>query len=153
MKLHFLAFICAVTITSCAQKEDKAAPKTTDPLIGTWHLVLSKSIAKGVTTTTTPPAGQEMIKMFNGTNFAFFTHDLQKGKIANPVYESGSGTYKLTGNDYIEHLAYCNYREWENRDFNFTLEFKGDTLIQKGIEKIEKLHINREIIEEYVKVR
>ncbi|SDD28223.1 hypothetical protein SAMN05216464_101292 [Mucilaginibacter pineti] len=153
MKLYFLAIICAVAITSCIQKENKTALKTTAPLIGTWHLVLSKSITKGVTTTTTPPADQEMIKMFNGTHFAFFTHDLQQGKVANPVYESGSGTYKLSGNDYTEHLAYCNYREWENRDFKFTLEFKGDTLIQKGIEKIEKLHINREIIEEYVKIR
>lgn len=145
MKSSFLLLICAVIVTSCK--------KTNDPLTGTWHLVLSKSITNGKTAVTTPPKDQEMIKMFNGTDFAFFTHDLTQGKGASPIYEAGSGTYKLSGNDYAEHLVFCNYREWENRDFKFTVEFKGDTLIQKGIEKIEKLHINREIIEEYVKVR
>jgi hypothetical protein len=153
MKLSPSLLICAIVIASCTQKETKVEQKNDQPLIGSWHLISSKSITKGDTTITTPPKDQEMIKIFNGTDFAFFTHDLKKGKVAKPVFDSGSGTYTLSGSNYAEHLAYCNYRDWENRDFNFTVQFKHDTLIQRGIEKIDSLNINHEIIETYVKAR
>jgi len=154
MKLNLFCLICATTvITSCNQKETKTEQKAVQPLIGTWHLISSKSITKGDTTVTTPPKDQEMVKIFNGSDFAFFTHDLKKGKVSKPVFDSGSGTYTLEGNNYSEHLAYCNYRDWENRDFKFTVKFKNDTLIQSGIEKIDSLNIDHEIIETYVKLR
>ncbi|MES2427223.1 MAG: hypothetical protein V4560_09625 [Bacteroidota bacterium] len=153
MKLQSLAFIGAVILSSCNQPDKKAETKVDQPLIGTWHLINSKAITKGDTVITTPSKDEEMVKIFNGTNFAFFTHDLQHGKTAKPVYSSGSGTYTLAGSDYTEHLAYCDAREWENRDFNFTVQFKGDTLIQSGIEKIDSLKIDRTIIETYIKVK
>ncbi|MEN0056080.1 MAG: hypothetical protein AAGC65_20550 [Mucilaginibacter sp.] len=155
MKLNLFCLACAIVITvSCTQqKETKTEQKAPQPLIGTWHLISSKSIAKGDTTVTTPPKDQEMVKIFNGSDFAFFTHDLRKGKVSKPVFDSGSGTYVLEGNNYSEHLAYCNYRDWENRDFKFTVKFKNDTLIQSGIEKIDSLNIDHEIIETYVKLR
>lgn len=153
MKVKSCLFIGLIIATSCQQKETKVEKKTDQPLIGTWHLVSSKSITKGDTTVTTPPKDQEMVKIFNNTDFAFFTHDLKKGKVAKPVFDSGSGTYTLQGNNYSEHLAYCNYRDWENRDFKFTVQFKNDTLIQSGIEKIDSLNIDHEIIEIYVKMR
>lgn len=153
MKLYYLAFAFAAILSSCNQKETKPDQKTGQPLIGTWHLINSKAITKGDTVTTTPSKDEEMVKIFNATNFAFFTHDLMHGKTAKPVYSSGSGTYTLTGNDYSEHLAYCDAREWENRDFKFTVQFKGDTLVQSGIEKIDSLKIDRIIIETYVKVK
>ena len=153
MKLTFSLLICMAAITSCQQKEIKTEQKPDQPLIGTWHLISSKSIEKGDTTVTTPPNDQEMVKIFNGTDFAFFTHDKKMGKVTKPVFDSGSGTYTLVGNNYAEHLAYCNYRDWENRDFKFTVQFKNDTLIQSGIEKIDSLNINHEIIETYVKLR
>ena len=68
-------------------------------------------------------------------------------------FDAGSGTYTLDGEAYSEHLAYCNYREWENRDFHFNLRVHNDTLIQTGIEKIDSLNINQEILEIYVKKR
>lgn len=153
MKVKFCLFISLIVATSCQQKETKADKKPDQPLIGSWHLISSKSITKGDTTVTTPPKDQEMVKIFNGTDFAFFTHDLKKGKVDKPVFDSGSGTYTLQGNNYSEHLAYCNYRDWENRDFKFTVQFKNDTLVQTGIEKIDSLKIDHEIIETYVKMR
>jgi hypothetical protein len=153
MKLYYTVLICAAVLSSCKQKETKADSKPDQPLIGTWHLINSKSITKGDTVTTTPSADEEMVKIFNGTNFAFFTHDKMHGKTAKPVYSSGSGTYTLAGNDYAEHLAYCDAREWENRDFKFTVQFKGDTLVQSGVEKIDSLKIDRIIIETYVKLK
>jgi hypothetical protein len=153
MKALFFLFICIATITSCKQKDASVDKILHQPLIGTWHLISSKSIKKGDTVVTTPPKDQEMVKIFNGTDFAFFTHDKKAGKVATPVFDSGSGTYTLLGNNYTEHLAYCNYRDWENRNFKFTVQFKHDTLIQRGIEKIDSLKIDREIIETYVKLR
>src|ERR1044072_3116759 len=126
MKVKFCLFISLIVVTSCQQKEPKVLKKPDQPLIGSWHLISSKSITKGDTTVTTPPKDQEMVKIFNGTDFAFFTHDLKKGKVDKPVFDSGSGTYTLQGNSYSEHLAYCNYRDWENRDFKFTVQFKND---------------------------
>ncbi|MDN5289576.1 MAG: hypothetical protein JWR38_5850 [Mucilaginibacter sp.] len=153
MKLISLLLLSTLAISACTQKETKVEQKPDQLLIGTWHLISSKSITKGDTVVTTPPKDQEMVKIFNGTDFAFFTHDKQKGKVAVPVFDSGSGTYTLSGNNYAEHLAYCNYRDWENRDFKFTVQFKHDTLIQSGVEKIDSLKIDHEIIETYVKER
>ena len=153
MKIKSLILLCTLAVTSCTQKKSEVDKVLPQPLIGTWHLVSSKSITKGDTVVTTPPSDQEMVKIFNGTDFAFFTHDKKMGKVAKPVFDSGSGTYTLLGNNYAEHLAYCNYRDWENRDFKFTVQFKHDTLVQRGIEKIDSLHVDHEIIETYVKIR
>lgn len=153
MKLLFPLLICVIGISSCQQKETKTEQKPDQPLIGSWHLISSKSIQKGDTAITTPPKDQEMVKIFNGTDFAFFTHDLKKGKTKNPVYSSGSGTYTLRDSDYSEHLVYCNARDWENLDFKFTVKFNGDTLTQTGIEKIDSLKVDHIIIETYVKLR
>ncbi|MEE1946966.1 hypothetical protein VRU48_17715 [Pedobacter sp. KR3-3] len=105
--------------------------------------------------TTYPVKGeiQETLKMFNGSHFSFFTHDLEKGKVKTPAFSAGAGTYSLSGNAYSEHLIYCSYRDWENTKFKFTLTLKNNTLIQKGIEKIDSLNVNHEIIEVYVKVK
>lgn len=139
-------------VTACTQKSntDTSTPK----LQGSWQLVSSQKIVKGDTTTTTPVKGQEMIKIFNDTDFAFFTHDVNKGKDSTTaVYSSGSGTYTLKDGKYHEHLIFCTHREWEGNDFDFNLVVKQDTLIQSGIEKIESLNIDQQIIETYVRKR
>ncbi|WP_184549939.1 lipocalin family protein [Mucilaginibacter sp. FT3.2] len=153
MKLNHFTFICAIVLASCTPKENKTEPKAEQPLIGTWHLISSKSITNKDTAITTPSKDEEMVKIFNGTNFAFFTHDLLHGKTAKPVYSSGSGTYTLSGDDYTEHLAYCDARDWENRDFKFKVKFSGDTLVQTGIEKIDSLKVDHIIIETYIKLK
>lgn len=136
-----------------AQK--KAASLKNSSIIGTWKLVSSKKITNKDTVLTYPIKGevQETLKMFTGTHFSFFTHDLEKGKAKKNVFSAGAGTYALSGNAYSEHLVYCSHRDWEDSKFKFTLTLKGDTLTQKGIEKIENLNINHEIIEVYVKVK
>jgi hypothetical protein len=92
-----------------------------------------------------------MIKIYNETHFAFTQHDLNKGKIDTPSFSSGAGTYTLKGNDYTEHLQYCTARAWEGHDFSFKLTIHNDTLVQKGIERLDSLKINREIVETYVR--
>jgi hypothetical protein len=141
----------AFALVSCGEKAPVTSPAL--PLNGTWKLMYSKMIENGDTLDTYPVPGQEMIKLFNGSHFAFFKHDLRKGSDSTAIYESGAGTYQLEGNKYEEHLQYCNYREWEDRHFSFTLDLSGDTLVQRGIEKIDSLHVNHEIVEAYIRLR
>jgi hypothetical protein len=152
MKLKLLLSILPViALSAYTIQKTSSGSIPSNKLNGTWRLVSSKVVTNGVSETTFPVKGQEMIKMFNGTHFAFFKHDINKGKGGSAIFESGSGTYSLSGNEYSEHLAYCNYRDWEDRDFKFTVQLQRDTLIQRGIEKIDSLNVNHEIIEVYVK--
>ena len=49
------------------------------PLEGTWQLVAATSTEKDSTKSTFNP-DVKMIKIINGTHFAFFSHDLNQGK-------------------------------------------------------------------------
>jgi hypothetical protein len=152
MKITFLPAALVFCLISCNEKTDTKI-ETEPSIAGTWSLVSSRVITKGDTVSTFPVKGQEMIKIFNDNTFAFFKHDLNGGKGEAAIFDSGAGTYELKDEDYSEHLAYCNYREWENRDFKFKLKVKNDSLIQTGIEKIDSLNINQEIVEIYVRKR
>lgn len=150
MKINALILLSSVCFVSCNNTESKvnAAPLK---LNGTWQLKSSVAITNADTVNTSPGKGIETIKIFNDTHFAFFTHDLNQGKDSSSVYSSGSGTYSLTGENYEEHLEYCTARAWENHNFKFKLSLNNDTLEQRGIEKIDRLNINREIIETYIR--
>jgi hypothetical protein len=122
-------------------------------LSGTWKLVSSKSITKKDTVDTSPAKGIETLKIYNDTHFTFFTHNIDKS--ATPTYDSGAGTYTLSGNKYTEHLKYCSEREWENHDFNFTIQLKQNSFTQRGVEKVDSgsVHIDHIIIETYLRVK
>ncbi|WP_224751019.1 lipocalin-like domain-containing protein [Mucilaginibacter pankratovii] len=154
MKIKFL-FIPLVALAACKQPsaEKTIVDVPITPLQGTWKLISAVKIIKADTAITYPEKGQEdeMIKVINGDHFAFFKHDLKKG--GKPIFDSGAGTYSLTGDNYTENLQYCNYREWEGHSFNFKVSFKGDTLQQKGIEKIDSLKIDQEIVETYIRIK
>jgi len=138
-------------MAACGDKKTITDEPAASSITGNWELLSSKVIAKGDTLVTYPVNGQEMIKMFAGNHFSFLKHDTRQGKGDTAVFDAGAGTYELKGEDYTEHLQYCNYRDWENRDFHFKLVNKGDTLIQTGIEKIDSLDINQEILEIYIR--
>ncbi|PSL24994.1 hypothetical protein [Chitinophaga ginsengisoli] len=153
--MKYLPFIAiAMSLLSCSQQQEASSAATsTSPLTGTWKLLSAKSIQGKDTTITAPVAGQETIKIFNDSYFAFFTHDLNHGADSTATYGSGSGTYTLVKDVYSEHLEYCSYRGWENKDFSFVMQVSKDTITQSGIEKIDSLNINHEIVETYVRIR
>lgn len=152
-RLSLLLLPALFQFMSCTENTGKNKTETAEiSLSGSWKLISAKTITGKDTVSSYPVDGQEMIKIFNGRDFAFFKHDLKRGKGPGAVFESGAGTYQLAGEDYQEHLAYCSYRDWENRDFKFKLTLKNDTLIQKGIEKIDSLNVNHEIVETYTKI-
>lgn len=155
LRLPFAIGLMVLAFVSCGEKKT-VVTALESPLTGTWKLAYSQLIKNGDTSSTYPVKGkeQEMIKIFNGSHFAFFKHDLSKGSdSATADFGSGAGTYTLSGDQYTEHLQYCSFRSWEDQRFSFTLTIKNDTLIQRGIEKIDSLNVNHEIVEAYIRLR
>ena len=155
MKKQILLITTLIILVSCStsvQKNDTA--QITIPIQGTWKLLTGTLIEKGDTTITDYTKDKEFIKIINDTHFAFLSHDLNKGKdSATAAFSSGGGSYSLADSIYTEHLEYCSDRQWEGNSFEFTVSITGDTLTQKGIEKIENIGVNRINIEKYVRLK
>src|SRR5688572_16832177 len=142
MKIRTVYALVACLLWSCDSPKNTAQQKQ-DPsaLEGTWQLMSGTIIEKGDTTFTDYTGNQSMIKIINATHFAFLNHDLKKGKDSTAAFSAGGGVYTLDGNQYTEYLEYCSAREWEGNTFQFTVTVEGDTLTQRGIEKIENLGV------------
>jgi hypothetical protein len=145
----FLAFI--ILLASCGQKTNSPVSTSAVPIIGTWKLISGTLIENGDTTITGYTKNVSFIKIINETHFAFLQHDLSHGKDSSAVFVAGGGQYTLSGSTYTEHLEYCNDRVWEGNDFSFVVTVKNDTLIQKGIEKVQEAGVNRMNIEMYIR--
>jgi hypothetical protein len=158
MKNTLIIILLIISTLSCenAKRTDvKEVEKVNKlPLVGTWELISGTLIEKGDTTVTNYQKGKRFIKIINDTHFAFVLHDLNKGKDSTKAeYSSGAGTYTLKDSLYTEFLEFCTAREWEDHKFEFVVSIKNDTLIQQGVEKIEKLGVNRVNIEKYRRVK
>ncbi len=146
--------IVILLVISCGTGKNKQTVKSSSlPLTGTWKLLTGTLIEKGDTTITDYTQNKSFHKIINDTHFAFFMHDLNKGKDSTAAFSSGGGSYTLTDSTYTEHLEYCTAREWEGNDFTFTMTIKDDTLIQKGLEVIESEGINRMNTEKYIRLK
>ncbi|PIF30854.1 hypothetical protein CLU81_1306 [Flavobacterium sp. 9] len=143
--LIVIAFAFVLLISCESKKESNALPLT-----GTWRLISAETTEKDSTFSTFNPK-TKMIKIINDTHFAFFNHDLNNGKDSAAVFFGGGGKYTLKDSVYTENLEFFNNRQWENGKFEFVVKIKNDTLTQKGIEKVEKLGIDRIITEKYVR--
>ena len=154
MKLRIGFLLISTALLSCEARttKDTSIP-TPKPIAGTWQLVKGMLIEKGDTIVTDYTKNVSFIKIINETHFAFLQHDLNKGKDTPAVFVAGGGKYSLTDSLYIEHLEYCSDRVWEGNDFTFNIDIRGDTLIQKGIEKVESAGVNRVNIEKYIRVK
>jgi hypothetical protein len=154
MKAKIAFVIAVVMLVSCESKTNKTEPKEQFlPIFGTWRLISGTTIQKKDTVVTDYTKNQKAIKIINGTHFCFLIHDLNKGKGTAPSFTAGGGRYTLVGDKYTEFLEYCNDRQWENNKFEFTIAIKNDTLMQKGVEKIDSIGVNRINIEKYVRVK
>jgi hypothetical protein len=155
MKAHYPALFFVISlITACGgtgeNKGEKPAPTQ---LEGTWKLLSGTLIEKGDTTVTDYTNKVSFIKIINNTHFAFLQHDLNKGKDSTASFSAGGGTYVLKDSAYTEKLEYCNAREWEGNEFHFTISIQNDTLVQRGVEKVEAAGVERLNIEKYVRVK
>ena len=151
MKTRILYFLLASSLlVSFSFNNSKPTPVQ---LKGTWQLISGTTITKGKSVTTDYRKNERMIKIINDTYFAFLKHSLHTKKDSSNHFDAGGGSYTLKGNQYTEHLEYYGDKNWEGKTFNFTVSLKNDTLIQKGVEKLEKENINRVIIEKYVRLK
>lgn len=154
MKTVFAFLFIVILIASCQPVTNNASATNKLPIEGTWKLLTGTLIEKNDTTITDYTKGQSFIKIINNDHFAFLLHDLTKGKdSANATFSAGGGAYTLQDSNYTEHLEYCNDRQWEGNDFSFTITINSDTLVQKGIEKIDSIGVNRLNIEKYVRLK
>jgi|SRR5450432_63215 len=142
-------------LLSCVTKQNDVKPTlSANPMIGTWELVSGSTIQGKDTTTTDYTKNRKFLKIIDSTHFAFVGHDLNKGKDSLAAfYTSGAGTYSLSDSVYTEHLQFCSDRAWEGNDFTFTIVIRNDSLTQTGIEKVEKINVNRLNIERYVRYK
>ncbi|GAB4030338.1 hypothetical protein [Spirosoma jeollabukense] len=133
------------TFYGCATKD------TASPIIGTWELISATTIEKDSTFSTFDPS-HKMIKIINATHFAFLNHAVNTAKDSSNAFTAGGGKYTLVDSVYTESLDYYSDKAWENNKFPFVVKINKDTLVQKGVEKVEKLGIDRVIIEKYKRV-
>ena len=145
--------IIAVFVSCEAKTGGEAMTPIKSPIIGTWQLVTGTLVENGHTTVTDYTKNTSFIKIINKTHFAFLQHDLKKGKDSAAVFVAGGGKYSLNDSLYVEHLEYCSDRTWEGNDFTFNIDIRGDTLVQKGIEKVESAGVNRVNMEKYIRVK
>jgi hypothetical protein len=149
MKAFTPSFLAAVLLLS-ACTQPAPAPS---PIIGTWQLLTHTEITKGVSTVDDYTKDKKFIKIINDSHFAFLNHTINTPKDSSNNFDAGGGAYTLTGDKYTEHLDYYKDKVWEGKSFDFTISFSGDTLIQKGLEKVDKENINRIIIEKYLRLK
>lgn len=121
-------------------------------LSGTWKLISGTLIENGDTTITDYTTNVSFVKIINNSSFAFLEHDLNQGKDSTAVFVAGGGSYTLQDSIYTEHLEYCSDRAWEGNNFSFVVSVKNDTLVQRGVEKVETEGVNRLNIEKYVRL-
>ncbi len=147
---NILMLLAVVGLLSCSTKNDKKKDSALD-IQGTWQLLSATTIENGTSQTTDYSGKLKMIKMFNNTHFAFLKHSLNPKDTSS--FDAGGGSFVLNKDDYTEHLEYYKNKDWEGKTFKFKLAINNDTLIQKGVEKVEKAGVDRVIIEKYIKVK
>jgi hypothetical protein len=162
MKNEIIPVLLAFCLAACTGNQVSAPgsqPSTTNSgpssnrINGTWRLLSGTTITKGVSSVTDYTKDQSMIKIINDTHFAFLKHRLNEPKDSSNQFDAGGGSYTLNGDQYTEHLDYYVDKNWEGKPFTFTVSITGDTLIQKGLEKVESENIDRVIIEKYLRIK
>ena len=135
--------ICLL-LAACAQTEKG---KDVSPVVGSWQLVYAH-IEQNDSIEVKDLNNSIFIKIINDSHFAF----LNQVPETREGFYGGAGSYTLAGNQYTEVLEYVGNPVLRGHEFNFTVVFKGDTLIQSGIEKVEEAGMDRFIVEKYLRV-
>lgn len=149
MKKKITLFMVLATFISCNEKKEVVQLESTEKKItGTWKLIYGEVKEKD-SVQIKDLSDTDFIKIINDTHFAFFN---QKKGTSESFY-GGAGTYSLDGDSYKEKLNYIAVDNIRGHEFPFTIEIKGDTLIQFGLEEVKEANIKRHIIEKYVRVK
>lgn len=142
MKHLYSALVLVLCLSSCTKKE----PRIQNKIVGTWELVYAETIEND-TLEVKDLTHTRFIKIINKTHFSFFNQDKNSSK----DFYGGGGTYTLNGSDYVETLQFTSTEAFRNHQFPFQVKFKGDTLIQTGLEEVKAAGLKRTITEKYIK--
>ena len=142
-KLSILSLVIAFTIIGCSEQTNKKAK-----IVGSWKLIYNQ-IKEADSIQIKDLSKTDFIKIINETHFSF----TNQPKDSLGEFYSGAGTYSFDGKNYTETLQYIAFKPIRNHQFHFKIEFKGDTLIQYGREKVEAANMDREIVEKYIKIK
>ncbi|MGJ5640892.1 hypothetical protein [Formosa sp. S-31] len=139
MKYSVLIVSLVLVLWSCSSKPEQH-------ITGTWNMIYAETKTNN-SLTVKDLNTVSFTKIITPTHFAFFNTDLKDVKNSY----SGGGTYTLKDSSYIEVLQFTNIPGLKDQTFDFIIQFKGDTLIQKGHEHIPEAGISRFITEKYIK--
>jgi len=151
MKNRVVLIGCLLVLVSCEQKKEKEAisvMKETNNLIGSWKMIYA-DILENDSLQIKDLSASEFIKIINDDHFAFFNQ--LKG--TSEGFYAGGGQYILKGDQYTETLEYISAENLRGHDFSFTVEIKGDTLIQYGLEEVKEQNIKRNVTEKYIRIK
>ena len=97
-------------------------------LEGAWKVVQRQTINGDKVVTDFPGKDEvDVVKIWSGNRFM----GVGRSKSGTTVTdEFASGTFKLNGIKYEEHVEYLFYKEWEGTTVKLSLELRNDTLIQ-----------------------
>lgn len=144
-------FLCLIPLFfSCNDYKEKLKVKKTQSelnIVGSWELVYA-DVLENDSLQIKDMRDVEFIKIINDSHFAFFNMNISD----SDSFMSGGGTYILVGDNYSEKLDFFKNKEYRGETFHFTVEMKGDTLIQHGLEEIKEANIKRYIVEKYLRV-
>lgn len=144
---HLILVVIGILMLSC-ESEQKSNYISENSIEGTWKLFYG-SIEQNDSLQVRDVSKSDFIKIINKSHFSFFNQI----KGTSEGFYGGAGTYTLNGTEYIESLDFIGTTDLRGHKFPFTIEIKGDTLIQQGHEKVEGTNIDRYIIEKYVRVQ
>ncbi|MEN7551295.1 hypothetical protein AAG747_25480 [Rapidithrix thailandica] len=150
-----ISFLVTLLFGACHPKENAQTIQETKtpvtisenphPLLGTWKMVYGE-IREKDSLQVKDMSKSEFIKIINDSHFAFFNQEPGN-------FYGGGGTYSLNGDQYTETLSYTGAEEVRGHSFPFTIEIKGDSLIQYGRELVEEANMDRHIVEKYIRVK
>ena len=143
MKNLFIKIVLASSLFGCANKDTPGQNK----IVGTWQLVYAETIESD-SLEVKDLSNTRFIKIINDSHFSFLNQD----ENSSGAFYGGGGTYTLNGNDYTETLSFTATEALRNHEFPFKVEFKGDTLIQSGLEEVKAAGLKRNITEKYIKI-
>lgn len=149
MKKYFSLTILVLSLVSCNNKKEvENYHNSNKEIVGTWKLFYGE-IRENDSTKVKDLSNTDFIKIINDNHFAFFNQ--KKG--TNEGFYGGGGSYTLIGNKYIEKLNYISVENMRGHELPFTIEIKGDTLIQYGKEEVKEANIDRDIVEKYIRLK
>lgn len=136
-----------------------------EDLLGEWALITAELTSNGETVSILDPK-RKFVKLFTNKHFAFFSRLEERPSFskdptdserlaASKSFDAGAGRYDLAGSDYIEHIDYCSFPNYEGLSIAFKLTFSDGVMTQEGIYPLKRLGFADEdgyLVETYKKL-